>query len=112
MKKEIVQVSEARSYIHVTPMYSLHDYVVDELNAIIESWYSHSSKDIVLNFKHVKYLYSRGITCLIRFHKLQQEKGRKIILVKVSKGVRNLLETTHITKIIPMYKTFEEYKNR
>lgn len=110
MTDTIVEVFDEESFVHIIPLQSLDDTAVNAFSNVVEEWCENSSKDIVLDFKNVNYLYSRGVTCIVRFHILQHEKGKKIVLVNVSEDVRKLLDTVNITAIIPVFKTYEEFQ--
>lgn len=112
MKDNIVEVFDKESFIHIIPLQSLDDTIINTFTEVVKKWCENTGKDIVLDLKNLNYLYSRGITCLVRLYIIRQEKGKKIFLVNVSGVIRKLLDSVNITAIIPVYKTIEEFQHR
>lgn len=109
MKDIIAEAIEEKLFVHITPLQSLVDTIIDEFSDMVEKWCEDFNKDMVLDFTNVDYLSSRGITCLIRFYKLQHENGKKVFLANVSNEIKNLLKAVNITSIITIFDTIEEF---
>jgi anti-anti-sigma factor len=65
---------------------------------------------IVIDFSHVRSLYSSGLGILIRLQKRINQGGGIMALVNVTKKIIDLLTSLHLDKILPMYNTDVEFE--
>lgn len=68
------------------------------------------SKRIVLDCFNTNHIYSSGIALLIRLKKLIGDAKGFLCIVNASSGCRELLETTQLDRIIPIYATDTEFE--
>ncbi|MBN2036948.1 MAG: STAS domain-containing protein [Chitinispirillaceae bacterium] len=65
---------------------------------------------VVIDFSHVRALYSSGLGILIRLQKKVNQGGGVMALVNVAKKIVDLLTSLHLDKILPMYHTDVEFE--
>ena len=63
---------------------------------------------LVFDFEKLAYLNSRAIGCLVECYETIAKGGGKIIIVRPTENVEDVITVVGIIKVIPMYKTVEE----
>ncbi len=56
--------------------------------------------DLIMDFSKLNYINSLGLGFLIRLYKMQDKNGKKLRIVGPLPRIRQLLETTNITKLV------------
>jgi len=67
-----------------------------------------SSPWVVLDFAGVEYINSTGISAVIRFQSVLQERGGSLALVQVSRNVGLTMHLLGVTTLVPFLKTLPE----
>ena len=79
--------------------------VREEIDAIITD---HSIKNIVFDFKNMRFMDSSGIGVVIgRYRKIAKDGG-KVAVVNVSTQVKKIFDLSGMNKIIGIYNTYED----
>jgi stage II sporulation protein AA (anti-sigma F factor antagonist) len=79
--------------------------VREELDAIITE---HSIKNIIFDFKNMKFMDSSGIGVVIGRYKKIAKDGGKVGVINVSTQVKKIFDLSGMNKIIGVYNTYED----
>lgn len=109
MENPNVTLFETELYICITPLRSITDDFIDDFKEAVTKWCEHKEKHVILDLGNVCLLSSRAITNLIRLYKLQLSKNKLIAMVNLTTEIKRLLDSVNITKVIPVFKTTEEF---
>jgi anti-sigma B factor antagonist len=78
-------------------------------NSLVEAEYAikdriqGGSRKLVLDFTNVNFLDSAGVGMLVVCSSVMQQAGGRLVLAGVAGKVKQVLEITHINKVIGMY---------
>ncbi len=109
MSNKNIRLSETDLYLCITPLQSFTDDLLDDFKGFVSRWCDNKDKHIIIDLENVALLTSRAITHLISLYKVQQSKNKLIALVNLSKEMEDLLISTNITKVIPIFETIEDF---
>lgn len=73
----------------------------DKLEAAIDEIYNAGKYQLLIDVAHVRYVSSAGAGVLMNAFLLAQEHGGKLILIKLSPGIRDVLELLNLHDVIP-----------
>ena len=59
-----------------------------------------TAKDLVIDFKGVRYLDSSGIGILLTLNKMQKGKGRSFRLINCSENIERILDLSSLSEIL------------
>ncbi len=105
LKLDVDQVGEA-AVVRIIGSVSISD--ADALRSCLEDLTDRKLTTIVLDLTEMAFICSSGLGAIISAHiKARHHKGQ-IRLVNPRSPVRQLLETTRLTKLFPLYKTVAE----
>ena len=79
--------------------------VRDEIDDILMS---KSVKNIIFDFKNIKFMDSSGIGVIIGRYKKVSNEGGKVSVVNVNARVKKIFNLSGMNKIINIYDTYEE----
>ena len=79
--------------------------VRDEIDMILES---KSVKNIIFDFKNIRFMDSSGIGVIIGRYKKVSSEGGKVSVVNVNDRVKKIFNLSGMNKIINIYDTYEE----
>ena len=79
--------------------------VRDEIDIILDS---KSIKNIVFDFKNIRFMDSSGIGVIIGRYKKISSEGGKVSVVNVNDRVKKIFNLSGMNKIINIYDTYEE----
>ena len=79
--------------------------VRDEIDIILDS---KSIKNIVFDFKNIRFKDSSGIGVIIGRYKKISREGGKVSVVNVNDRVKKIFNLSGMNKIINIYDTYEE----
>ncbi|WP_270942019.1 anti-sigma F factor antagonist [Romboutsia lituseburensis] len=79
--------------------------VRDEIDDILMS---KSVKNIIFDFKNIKFMDSSGIGVIIGRYKKVSNEGGKVSVVNVNERVKKIFNLSGMNKIIGIYDTYEE----
>ncbi|CEH35695.1 anti-sigma F factor antagonist [Romboutsia lituseburensis] len=79
--------------------------VRDEIDDILMS---KSVKNIIFDFKNIKFMDSSGIGVIIGRYKKVSNEGGKVSVVNVNARVKKIFNLSGMNKIIGIYDTYEE----
>ena len=79
--------------------------VREELDAIITE---HNIKNIIFDFKNMKFMDSSGIGVVIGRYKKIAKDGGKVGVINVSTQVKKIFDLSGMNKIIGVYNTYED----
>ena len=79
--------------------------VRDEIDMILES---KPVKNIIFDFKHIRFMDSSGIGVIIGRYKKVSSEGGKVSVVNVNDRVKKIFNLSGMNKIINIYDTYEE----
>lgn len=79
--------------------------VRDEIDDILMS---KSVKNIIFDFKNIKFMDSSGIGVIIGRYKKVSNEGGKVSVVNVNARVKKIFNLSGMNKIIDIYDTYEE----
>ena len=79
--------------------------VRDEIDDILMS---KSVKNIIFDFKNIKFMDSSGIGVIIGRYKKVSNEGGKVSVVNVNARVKKIFDLSGMNKIIGIYDTYEE----
>lgn len=79
--------------------------VRDEIDDILMS---KSVKNIIFDFKNIKFMDSSGIGVIIGRYKKVSNEGGKVLVVNVNARVKKIFNLSGMNKIIGIYDTYEE----
>jgi len=106
---EKILVVRQEGFTYVSSLQDLPNDNVDEFNRIMASVCGQDSRNVVLDFSNVEYLYSRAVGSLVRFYKVQNAKGRYIVIIAPSPRLKNIFESISLTKLIPVFDSLDEF---
>lgn len=79
--------------------------VRDKIDTILDS---KSVKNIVFDFKNIRFMDSSGIGVIIGRYKKISNEGGKVSVVNVNDRVKKIFNLSGMNKIINIYDTYEE----
>ena len=79
--------------------------VRDEIDIILDS---KSIKNIIFDFKNIRFMDSSGIGVIIGRYKKSSSEGGKVSVVNVNDRVKKIFNLSGMNKIINIYDTYEE----
>ena len=79
--------------------------VRDDIDNILMS---KSVKNIIFDFKNIKFMDSSGIGVIIGRYKKVSSEGGKVSVVNVNARVKKIFDLSGMNKIIGIYDTYEE----
>lgn len=79
--------------------------VREEIDAIIAQ---HNIKNIVFDFKNMRFMDSSGIGVVIGRYKKIANDGGKVAVVNVGTQVKKIFDLSGMNKIIGVYNTYED----
>jgi integration host factor subunit beta len=84
------------------------DTEIEQVNDTIEGLLSQGITHIATDFSTVRYIYSPGLSGLIRFNRLCKEAGGQFYVVNVKPSVMNKIESVNLDKALSVYTTKEQ----
>ena len=100
LKIELTRVEES-ALVHVTGSINMNS--AEDLRRELEKLAVEKAPRIVLDMTGVDFICSAGLGAIISAHlKCRHHKGR-VLLVNPQPAVRQILETTRLTKLFPVY---------
>lgn len=66
------------------------------------------NKPLIIDFKHLDFIDSSGLSAFIYFYKLGKEKNIPIRFINITNKVMSILKMTGLTKIFEIYNNLEE----
>jgi len=109
MEEKMFQSKEQEQLVYISPDPALVNDMNDRFCELLVDVCTATKKHVVIDFSHVKYLFSRAIGHLVRAYKIQQEKNKKIALVNASQETRDIIGAVGLENLLPMYDVFEEF---
>jgi anti-anti-sigma factor len=109
---------ESRGYKMITTverygdrvMLKVHEDIVDmesgeAFKAALMALYSEGEKEIILDFRKVKFINSHCIGKILMFHKRFSEVGGHIYLTPLQGSIKEIFEALMLDKLIPEIKS-------
>jgi len=104
-----ILVVRQEGFIYVSSLADLPNDNVDEFNRVMVGICEGDDRNVVLDLSNVDYLYSRAVGSLVRFYKIQNAKGRYIVVIAPSPRLKSIFESISLTKLIPVFDSLDEF---
>ncbi len=85
-----------------------HD--LDEAKVKISELLGHAGRRIAINLESFRNIFSPEISLIVKIHKEVAAAQGELAIVNASEEVENVLRTTNVDRVIPIYRTVEEYE--
>ena len=87
----------------------LDESVLDSLKTQLDPLLDDASVlTIILNFKDLEFINSKGIGFLVSVHTHLSKDARKMVMVAASEAVMDVISLVGLTSIIPYFATLDE----
>jgi len=80
----------------------------EELRAVVKSLENKAPKAIILNFSLVEYMSSIFLSAIVEIFKDLHEKGRKFALSELNHKNLEIIRTTKLDTVIPVYENVHD----
>lgn len=109
-RKLSIALEERMGYIWITLPDSIHMDNYRQIETDILSHLTGKGDRVVLDLSATQNLFSSGLGLIIRLRKFVGSGKGYICVVNVSHKIRDLLESVHLEKVIPIYATDVEFE--
>lgn len=107
----IPQVEKKGEFFFVTVFRDFVDSEIEQVSQTVEDLVLKDSKYVVVDFDKVRYIYSPGLSCLVKFNQKLKEMGGQFYLINIKPSVLSKLESVNLDKTISLFKTKEDFEN-
>ncbi len=103
-----MEIEKREDRVIIRPHGKLTEVESHELGGEMAARIESGAKLLVLDLSDVPFLSSSCLGAFMRAHKLGRDKGAGLRLAALQPLVREILVTTKLTKLFPLYETVQE----
>jgi anti-anti-sigma factor len=86
------------------------DTEIEMVSATIDKLLKEDPKNIILDFEQVRYIYSPGLSALIRYNQLAKEQGKQVYIVNIKVNVFNKLVSSNLDKVLTTFASWDDFE--